>query len=58
MELSGLTAKVKPILTKDYPTAAARPRNSRLDQTKLKKNGFSVLPPWEDALRRYLTVLK
>ncbi len=58
MELSGLTAKVKPILTKDYPTAAKRPLNSRLDQHKLTENGFSILPPWEDALKRFLTVLK
>ncbi|HMM07265.1 MAG TPA: dTDP-4-dehydrorhamnose reductase [Clostridiales bacterium] len=55
MELSGLTVKVKPILTKDYPTAAKRPLNSRLDQNKLTENGFSILPPWEDALKRYLS---
>lgn len=58
MEYSGLTAKVKPMFTKDYPTAAKRPFNSRLDQGKLAVNGFAPLPPWEDALKRFLDVLK
>ena len=26
----------------------------RLDKTKLAENGFSLLPTWQDALRRYL----
>lgn len=54
MAVLELPAQVKPILTKDYPTAAVRPKNSRLDQTKLTENGFSPLPPWEDALKRFL----
>lgn len=54
MALSGLSTEVKPILTQDYPTAAVRPKNSRLDQTKLTANGFSPLPPWENALERFL----
>lgn len=56
--LSSLAAEVKPILTRDYPTAAARPKNSRLDQTKLTTNGFSPLPPWENALERFLKDLR
>jgi dTDP-4-dehydrorhamnose reductase len=52
-----LPVKVKPILTKDYPTAAKRPKNSRLDHTKLTENGFSLLPTWKDALRRFLAAL-
>lgn len=33
---------------------AIRPANSRLDLSKLKKEGFKMLPHWKDALRRYL----
>ena len=54
MAQAGLGPMVKPITSADYPAAATRPANSRLDQTKLTENGFSLLPPWEDALQRFL----
>lgn len=42
---------VEAIPTNDYPTPAARPANSRLDNTKLK-NTFNIeLPMWQDALK-------
>ena len=28
--------------------------NSRLDKSKLKEQGFELLPTWQDALKRYL----
>ena len=37
---------------------AARPFNSRLDKSKLVKNGFTPLPTWQDATRRYVELLK
>lgn len=58
MAQAGLGAMVKPITSADYPAAATRPQNSRLDQTELTENGFSALPSWNDALRRYLAALK
>lgn len=54
MERAGLPCKVLPIATKDYPTPAKRPMNSRLSKTSLDDAGFKRLPPWEDALERYL----
>lgn len=45
---------VHPIPTKDYPTKAVRPLNSRMSKTTLDKAGFNRLPHWEDALNRYL----
>ena len=40
-----------------FPVKAKRPHNSRMDKSKLTKNGFKLLPPWQDALRRYLLEL-
>ena len=41
--------------TEEYGLSkAARPFNSRLDKSKLKENGFELLPTWQDALSRYL----
>lgn len=42
------------IATEDYPTPAARPRNSRLDATRLAEETRIVMPHWSDALRRCL----
>lgn len=54
MEQAHLSCKVRPIPSSDYPTRAVRPLNSRLDKSSLDKAGFSKLPDWKDALRRYL----
>ena len=52
---AGYTTKVVPITTEEYGLSkAARPFNSRLDKSKLVKAGFTLLPTWQDALRRYL----
>lgn len=50
--------KVTPVSTEEYtksfPNQAKRPMNSRISKDKLKQNGFEPLPPWQDALERYL----
>ena len=52
---AGYTTKVTPVTTAEYGLSkAARPFNSRLDKSKLVKNGFKPLPTWQDALARYL----
>lgn len=56
---AGLDIKVIPVTTKEYGLSkAARPFNSRLDKSKLVKNGFTPLPTWQDATRRYVELLK
>lgn len=51
----GLSTKVLPVTTEEYGLSkAARPRNSRLDKSKLVKTGFKLLPTWQDAVTRYL----
>ena len=37
-----------------YMVKAARPLNSRLEKRMLTEAGFSPLPDWRDALKRYL----
>ena len=55
----GLDTKVIPVTTAEYGLSKAkRPFNSRLDKSKLVKNGFIPLPDWKDALDRYLIEMK
>lgn len=54
MEEAGLSCRVIPIPTSDYPSAAKRPMNSRLSKARLDAAGFDRLPDWRDALKRYL----
>ena len=52
---AGYSTNVVPVTTAEYGLSkAARPFNSRLDKSKLVKNGFEPLPTWQDALSRYL----
>lgn len=52
---AGLSTKVIPVTTEEYgKSLAKRPFNSRLDKSKLLREGFCPLPAWQDALRRYL----
>ena len=52
---AGYDTKVIPVTTEEYGMSkAARPFNSRLDKSKLIRNGFTPLPTWQDALSRYL----
>lgn len=52
-----LDVAVTPVSSDAFPVKAKRPHNSRMDKSKLTKNGFKPLPPWQDALRRYLLEL-
>lgn len=50
--------KVTPVDSNAFPAKATRPKNSRMNQTELDKNGFNRLPVWQDALSRYLKEIK
>lgn len=55
---AGRDVKVIPVSTAEYGLSKAkRPFNSRLDKSKLVENGFTPLPDWKDALKRYLDEL-
>ena len=52
-EIKNINIKVNPILSKDYPTPAKRPFNSKLSKEKLHNTG--IFPKdYEIALRKYL----
>lgn len=53
-----IEVNVNSISTDEYPTKAVRPKNSRMSKEKLIINGFQPLPPWQDAVQRYLKELK
>lgn len=51
----GYSTQVIPVTTEEYGRSkATRPFNSRLDKSKLVAKGFTPLPTWQDALKRYL----
>jgi len=47
---AGIATPVVPIRTEDYPTPAKRPRNSRLDCSRLRADFGVALAPWEEQL--------
>ena len=52
---AGWKVNVIPVSTEEYGLSKAkRPFNSRLDKSKLLREGFQPLPDWKDALSRYL----
>ncbi|MBQ8504072.1 MAG: dTDP-4-dehydrorhamnose reductase [Clostridia bacterium] len=53
-EIKGKAVKVNPVATKEYPTPAIRPKNSRLSKRSLDEGGFERLPEWESAVKEYL----
>lgn len=55
---AGMKTKVNKISSKDYPTKAKRPLNSKLSKKSLDENGFNRLPDYKDALKRYLEELE
>lgn len=55
---AGIEMKVTPVTSEAYAAKARRPYNSRMSKDKLTANGFELLPPWQDALKRYIETLK
>lgn len=53
-EKAGLPISVEPCSTEEFPRPAVRPKNSVLDPFPLGETIGYLLPPWEDALERYL----
>jgi dTDP-4-dehydrorhamnose reductase len=43
---------VRPVRSEEFPTPASRPKNSRLDTSRLQKAFAIHLPKWEHGVRR------
>ncbi|MDF2857942.1 MAG: dTDP-4-dehydrorhamnose reductase, partial [Neobacillus sp.] len=54
---AGRSTKVNYITTEEYHTKALRPKNSRLSKRSLDEAGFTRLPEWQDAVKRYIEEL-
>ena len=51
-----MDVKVKPITTEEYPTKARRPKNSRLSMDTWTEAGFEMLPVWQTAVNRFISL--
>ncbi|WP_309120817.1 dTDP-4-dehydrorhamnose reductase [Paenibacillus sp.] len=54
-ERSGVKVELTPCTTEEFPRPAPRPAYSAMDHMAIRTNGFALLPPWQDALERFLT---
>ena len=50
IRLKKLKCEIVPISTKEYPTPAARPKNSRLSKKKIEHDFSITIPRWEKSL--------
>ena len=57
MALGKVVCHIKPIETKDYPTAAKRPHFSVLNKSKIKKDFEIEIPYWRNSLAACITKL-
>lgn len=55
---AGVNVEVVPVTAEEYKAKAKRPYNSRMSKEKLTVNGFKRLPTWQDALKRYLEIIR
>ena len=57
--VAGMDVKVNRVTTAEYGLSkATRPENSRLDKSKQVECGFTPLPDWKDAVKRYIAEAK
>ena len=57
-ELSNIeNCRLKPIETKNYPTAAVRPMYTVLDKSKIQDNFHFIIPHWEESLKKFIEKL-
>lgn len=50
--------RVNPITSEEAKRPALRPKNSQLENARLRREGLALLPQWQDAVQRYLVQLQ
>jgi len=53
LEKMNVPHRIVPCTSEEFPTAAARPKNSILENGLLKKEGINIMVPWQDDVARY-----
>ena len=56
-DAAGASDRLSACTTAEYPTPAVRPAYSVLDTTRLARETGVALPPWRDALHRFIALL-
>ena len=46
--------RLVPCTSEEFPTAAARPKNSILENRRLKEAGINIMAPWQDDVAQYI----
>jgi dTDP-4-dehydrorhamnose reductase len=54
LERMGVDKPLRPCPTSDYPTPAARPQNSILENRRLKERGLNLMRPWHVDLDEFV----
>ncbi|MCR4420391.1 MAG: dTDP-4-dehydrorhamnose reductase [Clostridia bacterium] len=49
---------VRPVTSEEFPRPARRPKNSVLENYLLQLQGIDIMPPWEEALARFMTEME
>jgi dTDP-4-dehydrorhamnose reductase len=57
MQTAGLSCRVKPIRTEDYPTPARRPAWSVMDCSRIQQRFGLSIPAWQDSVRECVVLL-
>ncbi|GAB4547642.1 MAG: dTDP-4-dehydrorhamnose reductase [Thermodesulfovibrionia bacterium] len=50
----GIRHRIIPCTTEEYPTPARRPKNSILENKRLKEEGINIMPLWMDDIDRFV----
>lgn len=58
LERMGVEHNIIPCSTEEYPTPATRPRNSILENKRLKNEGINIMPHWKDDVDQFVKALK
>lgn len=54
---AGLDCRVRPVLSKEFPSAVTRPSYSVLDKSKIKENYGLEIPHWRESLKKCIKIL-